>query len=41
MTNGCICNLFQNHECLVWVILALLIVMIVGCGGLNGLGCGC
>ena len=51
MNNNCLCGLFNNNECLIWVIIAILVVLALtcntgcgyGCGSNynNGCGCGC
>ena len=39
MNNNCLCGLFNNNECLIWVIIAILVVLALTCGG-NDCGCG-
>lgn len=47
MNNNCLCGLFNNNECLIWVIIAILVVLALtcntGCGCNTGgnYGCGC
>ncbi len=46
---NCLCNLFENNECLIWIIIALIVLTSLsnncgGCGrttGCGGCGCGC
>ena len=38
MNNSCLCGLFNNNECLIWVIIAILVVLALTCGGSD---CGC
>ncbi len=35
--NNCICNLFGENQCLIWVIVAILVVLSLTCNGT----CGC
>lgn len=39
MNNNCLCQLFGNNECLIWVIIAVLVVLALTCN--SGHGCGC
>jgi hypothetical protein len=39
MNNSCLCGLFNNNECLIWVIIAILVVLALTCN--NGGDCGC
>lgn len=39
MNNSCLCGLLGNNECLVWVIIAILVVLALTCN--TGCGCGC
>ena len=45
MNNNCLCGLFNNNECLIWVIIAILVVLALtcnsGCGASYNHGCGC
>ena len=47
MNNSCLCGLFNNNECLIWVIIAVLVVLALTCntgcvcGNSYNTGCGC
>lgn len=47
MNNNCLCGLFNNNECLIWVIIAILVVLALTCNDspcgapYGGCGCGC
>lgn len=44
---NCLCNFFENNECLIWIIVALIVISALSgncCGNQNtcgGCGCGC
>ena len=46
---NCLCNFFENNECLIWIIIALIVLSSLtntGCGccgteHTGGCGCGC
>ena len=45
---NCLCNFFRDNECLIWIIIALIVLASLsdgcGCGGserTGGCGCGC
>ena len=40
MNNNCLCGLFNNNECLIWVIIAILVVLALTCNNTGGCGCG-
>ena len=40
MNNNCLCGLFNNNECLIWVIIAILVVLALTCNNSGGCGCG-
>ena len=42
---NCLCNFFENNECLIWIIIALIVLASLSnnccCGHSGGCGCGC